>query len=36
MAPRSLLNRINAICPPSDLLSLFQGMLPLILLGSVG
>ncbi len=36
MAPRSLLNRLTWMCSPSDVLALFQGILPLALMISVG
>lgn len=36
MAPRSLLNRLTGMCSPSDILALFQGILPLALMASVG
>ena len=36
MAPRSLLTRLTWMCSPSDILALFQGIMPLALLASVG
>lgn len=36
MAPRSLLKRLTWMCSPSDVLALFQGVMPLALLAIVG